>query len=183
MPITSIQDPAELDQFIAFLRERRVRSYLEIGLALGGTFEKVVLGLPDCHRAVGIDLRPSTELYDVLSRLGRAKPHCKTRFIWGPSCEWNTVQSALADGPYDAVLIDADHRLEGVTADWEIYRRSAKYIAFHDIAKQPGWKDREGIPIEVPKLWAELKAEHKTTEIISPGSFMGIGVVECQLSR
>ena len=37
-------------------------------------------------------------------------------------------------GPFDAILIDGDHSLAGVSKDWQLYGELAPLVAFHDIA-------------------------------------------------
>jgi hypothetical protein len=77
-----------------------------------------------------------------------------------------------------AALIDGDHRYEGVKADWEAYRKVASIIAFHDIVGDGQAEKKTNIPVEVPRLWQEIKASGlRVREFIAPGSKMGIGVV------
>lgn len=168
----AVQDPQELERFVAFLRERRVSSYLEVGVRFGGTFEAVVMGVPTIVRAVAIDPYPTSELYRVLDRLRRSRPATDIQFIRGHASDLAVAEAA---GRFDAIFIDGDHRYQSVRDDWETYHRRGLMVAFHDIAKQDGWKDRDGVPIEVPRLWQEIKNE-RSIEIVAPGSFMGIGI-------
>jgi len=88
------------------------------------------------------------------------------------------VQVAIAqDGPFDALLIDGDHTYEGVKADWENYGHLAKLVAFHDIVGHDQSERVTGRRVEVPRLWAEIKAAGaETVEFVAPESSMGIGV-------
>jgi hypothetical protein len=80
-------------------------------------------------------------------------------------------------GPYDACLIDADHRLEAVTADWQYYGRQARIVAFHDVAGRGVVARKSGLRVEVPALWDVLKEKYRHVEIVESGQKMGIGVL------
>ena len=97
--------------------------------------------------------------------------------IFGDCRAAEVVAAVRARGPYDAVFIDADHRYESVAADWAIYRTVAPIVAFHDIAECGAKDKRTGYPVEVPRLWAELKPQHRHQEFIEPDSIFGIGVL------
>jgi hypothetical protein len=72
-------------------------------------------------------------------------------------------------GPIDLVLIDANHRYDAVKRDFEINRAFPhRFLALHDITGAR--RGTEG----VARLWAELEGDK--TEIVEPGSKMGIGV-------
>jgi cephalosporin hydroxylase len=77
----------------------------------------------------------------------------------------------------DFLLIDGDHRYEGVKKDWELYKdivRSGGIVAFHDIVEHPYHPD-----CEVNRLWKEIKEKYETQEIISEPdqNWGGIGIV------
>jgi len=70
---------------------------------------------------------------------------------------------------YEWVFIDAGHFYEEVRADWLTFGLlSDDIVCFHDILYP-----------HVAKLWAEIKAEHETLEIVSDPmtEWHGIGVV------
>jgi cephalosporin hydroxylase len=166
-----LQHPVELEWFIDLLRWRRVRSYLEVGVRFGETFAAVLRGVESIQRAVAVDI----ELTDELRRV---EAHACIDLIEGNSGDVQTFMAALSNGYPEAVLIDGDHRYDAVRRDWELYGPHAKIVAFHDIAKEEGWVDRDGVPIEVPRLWREIRGSRAVTvELVAPGSFMGIGVL------
>ena len=51
-----LQNEAEMRELIALFKTEKVRSYLEIGAKFGGSFWKIVNGLPTGSRAVAVDL-------------------------------------------------------------------------------------------------------------------------------
>jgi hypothetical protein len=53
--------------------------------------------------------------------------------LFGDSQTPATHKLVKGRGPYDAMLIDGDHTLTGVSRDWELYKSCAPVIAFHDI--------------------------------------------------
>jgi hypothetical protein len=87
-------------------------------------------------------------------------------------------------GPYDAILIDGDHSYAAVKSDWLMYGSLTPLTVFHDIAGEGESDKSRGIPVEVPRLWAEIKATGvETREFIAPDSRMGIGVVIKPMER
>lgn len=101
----------------------------------------------------------------------------KCSALFGDSQTEATKRLVVGRGPYDAVLIDGDHTLQGVTRDWLLYRDIAPLVAFHDIVGEGMVEKVGGRPVDVPVLWDRLKAEHETIEFVDAGSSMGIGVV------
>lgn len=178
------QNEWELRSFIAFLAERGVRRYLEIGAREGDTFHEIMLALPTGETGVAVDLpgglwgKESTrdQLPRAVADIERRGRHASCLF--GDSQTDATRRLVVGRGPYDAILIDGDHSYSGVRADWETYGRMAPIIAFHDIVGTGEIERVHGNPVEVPRLWAEIKDSGlQTVEFIAPDSKMGIGVV------
>jgi hypothetical protein len=178
------QNESELRGFIGLLQERNVRSYLEIGARHGDTFHEVMLGLPVGSRGVAVDLpgglwgtlKSRRALEAAVRDLNARGYRCSALF--GDSQTAATRRLVVGRGPYDAILIDGDHTLPGVTRDWEAYGRMAPIVAFHDIVGTGCAEKRGGRPVEVPILWDALRRmPHATCEFVAPGSRMGIGVV------
>lgn len=182
----ALQDPAELDQFIAYLVSKNVRSYLEIGARYGGTFERVMMALPKGSVGVAIDFpggdfgdeRSAEDLVATVRRL--RQNGYDVRCIFGPSMSGQVLDRALqpASAPYDAILIDGDHSCRGVWFDWMTYGPSGRLVALHDIAAPADYTNGAGCKVEVGRVWAELKPMFPHVEFITPGSNMGIGVIE-----
>lgn len=168
-----VQDLAELELFVKFVSEQNIRSYLEIGSKYGGSFWRVVRAMPRGSLAVAVDLpfqsefkRPISEPYlkQVVTdlRTGGYDAH----LILGDSTSGQTVEAVRQHAPFDLCLIDANHAESFVREDWANYGPMAKVVAFHDISydmkrNHPG----KIFPIEVPKVWNEIKTGFRHQEI------------------
>jgi hypothetical protein len=165
------------------LRQRNVQRYLEIGTRHGDAFHAVVSSLPAGATGVAVDM-PGGPWGHPHSRkfLMRAIADLNHRGYWcsalfGDSHTLATRQLIQGRGPFDAILIDGDHTLDGVTTDWELYGKMAPLVAFHDIAGVGQMERRRGHQVEVPVLWSKIKQQAEVREFIAPDSRMGIGCV------
>lgn len=186
------QDEAEITAFCDLLAGEGVTSYLEVGSKFGGSLWRVAKALPVGSRIVAVDMPNGTKAWPE-SRLSLKA--CVTRLcaegydariIWGNSTDPKIIEEVRALGPFDACLIDADHRWNpsnphpnGVQADWLNYGPMAKIVAFHDLAwkRAPDWV---GTRINVPEFWQSIKGDFERTEkiILCPtGKNNGIGVL------
>lgn len=175
----------ELLPFIALLQQKGVTSYLEIGARHGDTFDMVSRSLVRGSKVVAVDLAggawgtPSSLkfLKEAVGGLAGRDAH----MILGDSTNESVIEQVRALGPYDAMLIDGDHRYNGVKKDFENYSPMGSIIAFHDIVGEgQATKDGNAYPVEVPRLWSEIKASGDYAEIyefVGDGSTMGIGVI------
>jgi Methyltransferase domain len=180
-----LQDPAELQQFINILKQENVRSYLEIGSKHGGSLWRIALSLPKGSRIVTVDLPhgdgsfkdSEPNLKQCCVALMRKGYDVHT--VLGNSIEPQTVEKVRALGPFDACFIDANHTEPFVRKDWANYGPMARIVAFHDI----GWIAEERItkkfPIDVPRIWAEIKQPYRWQEfkLHHTGRDNGIGVL------
>lgn len=177
------QNEQELRGFIGLLLERGVRRYLEIGSRHGDTFHEVMMALPEGSVGVAVDLpgglwgtsKSRQQLQAAVADLNRRGRKCSVLF--GDSQTDATKRLIAGRGPYDAILIDGDHTLVGVSKDWSHYGQMAPLVAFHDIVGAGMREKVHGREVEVPILWERLKAEHSVAEFIADGSAMGIGVI------
>lgn len=174
------QMQAELASFITLLQKTGCQSYLEIGARCGDTFRAVMMALPVGSVGVAVDLpnngwgeeRSEDKLRNVCRELRDAG--YRASCILGSSRNLDVIEQARLFAPFDAVFIDGDHSLEGVTADYNNYKTMAKkLISFHDIA----WKPDGNCHIGVPELWGHLSETHEISEFIAKDSRMGIGVL------
>lgn len=177
------QNESELGGFIALLQAQSVRSYCEIGARHGDTFVAVMESLPVGSRGIAVDLPGGLWGKDsTRPALERAVVHLIDKgydvsWLFGDSTTPATRAQIVGRGPYDAILIDGDHTYAGVTKDWELYGRMARLVAFHDIVGTGEIEKVHGNVVEVPRLWAEIRATGKrVSEFIDEGSRMGIGV-------
>lgn len=166
-----LQDQQELDEYCALLKREGVRSYLEIGSKFGGSLWRAANALPSGSRVMCVDLPNGTKSWvnsreslkscvDQLRRNGY-----DAHVVWGSSQSSDVIRKCSLLGPYDAVMIDADHRMAGVTADWDNYHgTSRKIVSFHDISWQraPDWR---GTRIDVPQFWDSIKNDYRHEEI------------------
>ena len=183
-----LQDLSEFDQFCKLLVAEKVRSYLEIGCWSGGTIQIIAANvLPPKSRIVAVDkpFKPTKEsqLRQTINDL-RFKKGFDAYVIIGDSADPKIMEAADTLGPYDAVFIDGDHRIEYVKSDWENYGKMGRIVGFHDIARDVP-QDEHGGPHEVASFWKEFKIGRRYKEFISeasrtaakPKGAFGIGVV------
>jgi cephalosporin hydroxylase len=179
------QDEAEIAAFCALLASEGVTSYLEVGSKFGGSLWRVANALPKGSRIVAVDLPGGTKAWKESEAslkacvLALVDLGYDARIIWGNSMDPAVIEQVAALGPFDAALLDADHRLPGVTADFANYGPMASIVAFHDLAwrRAPEWV---GTRIDVPQFWASIKGDYARTEeiILCPtGKNNGIGVL------
>lgn len=178
------QDEFELRSLIALMQGRGVGRYLEIGARHGDTFHEVVCSLPIGSTAVAVDLPGALWGTDKSRQhLERAVADLVARgynasCLFGDSQTEATKRLIVGRGPFDAVLIDGDHTLAGVTRDWQLYGDMAPLVAFHDIVGTGQSEKVHGSPVEVPILWESIKRSGvDVREFVAPGSRMGIGCV------
>lgn len=178
------QNPYELSKFVELLQAEKVSSYLEIGARHGDTFFDVMRSLPRGSRGLAVDMpggnwgthKSRTHLLRVCSEL--SKLGYQVECLFANSQLDATAEMIAAHGAFDAALIDGDHLYEGVKRDWDLYQRCARIVAFHDIAGDGQTQRRTNLPVEVPRLWSEIKASNlRHVEFIDTDSCMGIGVV------
>lgn len=163
-----LQDREELVAFAAFIAEKQVRSYLEIGLWTGRT-------LCALHRVFGFGKVAGCD-HGWAQRLGlplHLPPDAA--FFAGDSDSEDFLRWREGLGHIDLVLIDANHRYNAVRRDVEINRRFPhRFLALHDIL------GRDRATAGVGRLWRELEGNKRA--LIRPpdapgyGRAMGIGI-------
>lgn len=183
------QYQAEVEWLQNLIRTNNVRSYLEIGGWFGGTLWHYGRTLPAGSRLVSVDepnphngtLPHLQQCRDALLGLGY-----DVRLLIGSSHDPSIVRQAEILGPYDLILIDADHMMDAVRQDWANYCPMGRIVALHDINwKRPkGWVDwKDGRPINCPEFWEEIKSswglhgERFTEARLDPSGQNGIGVL------
>lgn len=180
----ALQDENELRLYVDLVRDRGVRSYLEVGAKFGGTFRRVGNALPKGSRLVAVDLPGGTRAWkeseaSLTHHVLELYHHgYDARVIWGDSTDAKVIEQVKAFAPFDLVLIDANHTLPYVRKDWINYGPMGRMVAFHDIA----WRRKagfDGTPIDVPEFWNSIKNEFVYREIkcCPSGKNNGIGVL------
>ena len=141
-----------------------VKILLVIGSKHGGLEHHIGRRFPDMD-IVSVDIAPQAD---------NAAPEVITGSSADPE-----IQQVLRDHyEFDAVFIDGDHTLAGVTADWNFAKTlSPDRIYFHDVAD--GLKHRRE-DCHAHELWAQIKQTHITDEMIVGCGWGGIGEVTWQ---
>jgi hypothetical protein len=179
------QNEFELNSFIQFLRDHNVRRYLEIGARHGDTYHDVMMSLPVNSVGVAVDYpgalwgtHKSKQCLSDVNYFLKTRGYLSTVLI-GDSTSPEVIKAIKALSPFDAILIDGDHRYEGVKQDWINFQDLAPIVAFHDIVGEGQSEKVSNNPVEVPRLWREIKDEipELCVEFIDAGSKMGIGIV------
>jgi predicted O-methyltransferase YrrM len=178
------QVDAEINGLIGVFQREGVRSYLEIGSKFGGSLWRIAKALPKGSRIVSVDLPKGTKAWPESSASLKAcvlrliDEGYDARIIWGGSTDVAVIEQVRALAPFDAILIDANHTLPYVTADFANYAPMGRLIAFHDIAwrRAPEWV---GVRIDVPQFWDSIKGGYRHEEFRScpTGKNNGIGVL------
>ncbi len=150
------QVPDEIAPCIMAILEsgEEIRSYLEIGVAAGGTtflfdhffqLERVILVDDNKHHKAG--LRPG-----ILKGL-QNRPGLHFREFIGKSCDEDVLEKVRPNAQFDVVFIDGDHLYPGVKLDTVLYLpflRRGGFLVLHDSA-MPEWG--------VMRIVRELKAD------------------------
>lgn len=172
--VPTSQFSSEFDQLVAFYRELKPMTVLEIGTMHGGTLWHWLHQAPDGARVMNIDpLMTNTPGMDLL-RMWKswAREGVEFKTIVGLSHDASARDDALEwlGGLIDFLFIDGDHTYRGVKRDWDQYAGRAKVIAFHDLIQH--------LPhFGVHKLFGELKDKgYETREFYSQGNQRGGGI-------
>ncbi len=173
----------EIQGFIDLLCSENVRSYLEIGCRYGDTWHAVGSALEQGSRLVGLDLPGAKSGFEhkgghqdsgdylELAASDLRKQGQDAVVIIGNSHKRNTIETARAAGPYDAILIDGDHTAAGVNSDWDDYGPMGRIVAFHDISGNGKWA------LQIRPIFQLLAKKLRSTTIIHDDLRRGIGVL------
>ncbi len=163
-PVPILQGESEFSALLEIFRRHNPLRVLEIGTYHGGTLYHWLQNTDSLTRivsldsyAVGVDNR---RLYDEWNVDG-----ADLIVMEGNSHLSTTVEKVRRHGPYDFVAIDAGHFYKEVKQDWDNYLPMVKpggMICLHDILTHPVWPS-----IEVGQLWAEIKKDYLTFEIVA----------------
>ncbi len=177
------QDLTEFGLFLKLIRDENVGSYLEIGSKHGGSMWRIATTLPKGARVVSVDLPHGDGSFkDSQPNLEQCISELKKRgydahLFLTDSMDRTTVDAVTALGPFDLVLIDANHTEPYVRHDWANYGQLGRIVAFHDIGWQPRPEPSKKMPIDVPRIWAEIKNSYRSMEIRKCPRDNGIGIL------
>lgn len=204
--VTALQHRNELEQFIQFLRAKEPRVALEIGMFQGGTLYVWARTFNSIQHITCVDKPVWNEM--VHERRRDLYPtfsddtHIDINF--GDSHAVSTYEKVVESvgENVDFLFIDGDHSYDGVSQDFETYRKLVDdngIIAFHDIKrhakdqqeKAAQLRDNETLQERhvsvglqrwngVSTFWKEIQDEFTTREFLTHPKQMGagIGVVE-----
>lgn len=180
--IAPVQIRSEIESLLRMLSVDPPLRILEIGTARGGTLFLLSRVARSDAVIASIDLPGGDfgggyrrESFLLLKTLPRRRQ--TLRLIRADSHRPSTltaVRRVFGGQPLDLLLIDGDHRYQGVRADLAMYGplvRPGGRIAIHDIV--PGSADRVG---GVPHFWQELRGLHPSFELVRDWNQQGFGI-------
>jgi predicted O-methyltransferase YrrM len=177
----AMQKVAELAPLLALLARRRPTTVVEIGTYRGGCFFAFCRVADRNGTLVSVDLPGGMfgggyndeELRDLR---GYGLPGQSLHFVAADSQDAATRDAVVArlDGRrIDFLMIDGDHRYEGVRRDFELYSPfvgSDGLIALHDILPHP-----EAPLCQVDIFWNEVKSDYRHVELVDAAEEWGVG--------
>lgn len=178
-----LQNLGEFYDFLKLILQYDVRSYLEVGSKHGGSLWRVGTTMPVGSQIVSVDLpHGDTSFKESEPHLRACVEALKGRgydahLFLTDSTDLETIESVRALGPFDLCFLDGNHTEAFVRKDWANYGPMAKMVAFHDINWKPRPVPSKKMPIEVPRVWEELKKSHKHIEFKRDLRDNGIGVL------
>jgi hypothetical protein len=163
------QFPDELADFLIYLRDKKIKSFLNIGTYNGVTFNFIsdYLNIFNSVRCVSLDsiehnIAIKKDEYEYLTK--------SSDFFIGQN--------------FDLVFIDGDHSYEGVKKDYENVGKYAKYCAFHDV-DDDFIRNDANLNGGVCRFWQEIKKKNdlvfNTDKKTIP--IMGIGLVKQNVGK
>ena len=185
LELGAMQKPVELMFFLEHLKDKKLKTVVEIGTANGGVLYALCQMAADDAHLISIDL-PGGEFgggypVEALKRFKKfRKGHQVLDFLMEDSHSpktKNKLTELLGNNSIDLLFIDGDHTYKGVKQDWQMYSPLVKKggtIAFHDICTHLN------VPrCEVDKFWKQVKKGKQSIEYIDTNdtSWGGIGVI------
>jgi hypothetical protein len=160
------QNAKELDDFLRFIKEKKVNLYLEIGLYAGDTFKAVYDTLLETwggdtskFRILGIDMPSNSEAFKVAQERIEKMPGAS--IWWTSSTDPQTVEEVIQEcnkwfdtfyhngpngDPVSLVFIDGDHSFTQSKDDFLAYKDWFEYVAFNDISPRTIPQNRKKHP-------------------------------------
>jgi predicted O-methyltransferase YrrM len=177
----AMQKLAEFAPLLTLLARRRPTVVVEIGTYRGGSFYAFCKVADPHAMLLSIDLPgglfgggySGEELHTIRGYGLRTQ---SLHFLASDSHEESTrdeLANRLGGRPIEFLMIDGDHRYDGVRRDFELYSPlvgPGGLIALHDILPHP----REPL-CQVDVLWDEVKRQHRHLELVDPGEDWGAG--------
>jgi cephalosporin hydroxylase len=165
------QYPNQLSKLIKYVSDKKVNSYLEIGVRWGGTFiimNEVLKRLNPNLISYACDI---VGMSNILTEYKSISPFT---YLWQDSRQQEFLDNF--NHVVDMVFIDGDHTYQGIRDDYlTAVLLGARYIIFHDISS-------DQVP-EVKEFWDKIKQDYTYYEFVDQydsvdGTFLGIGIIE-----
>ena len=176
------QIPEEYYELLTFFKTSKIKKYLELGVANGGSFFVNSIFLQHtaskihCVDNLAYKEAPSVKqtyekIYSKVSKLEALFPDKEFKFFNQATDEFF---SANKDNIYDCIFIDADHSYAGVKKDYINslnHIESGGYLIFHDI---------NNTETGVAQCWKEIQTKHHVVGTFSHPVVMncGIGIIQ-----
>lgn len=175
------QVPTEMREFTEWLKDRDIKSVLEIGVFKGGTCACWKGLFPDAY-VLGIDIGTGSDYLVRDGSLFGLQKRYGFELMLGSNSRLPETFGKVKDKRFDFIFIDGNHSYEAVKSDYEMYRplvREKGIMVFHDI-KDTEFQRMHGCFVGV--FWDDLKSgvfgDHSVKEFIDPDEdWGGIGVV------
>jgi cephalosporin hydroxylase len=173
--VKTLQIPSEITALAREVASIKPKLILEIGTARGGTL--LIWSRIASEEVITCDLQDMTHQGELYRQFPAPGSPCKITLLSGDShtaAFRQRVAQALNGRKADFLFIDGDHRVEGVTSDFNDYKefvRPGGLIAFHDIVeKQP-------LPTnQVYHLWKTIKDKYPSQEFVNDRNQCGFGI-------
>jgi len=164
------QNELEFLRLLDLYKKRKPKRVLEIGTYQGGSLYHWIKNSAENSVIVSVD----NQHINYQQYPGWIDNTAQLRYFKGDSHSKEAFNFVKQDAPYDWLFIDGDHSYEGVKQDWLDYGGLVEsgVVAFHDILPHSPY---EGQPIEVDKLWNEIKKDYLYKEIIEEHDEWEIG--------
>jgi len=164
----AMQKSEELHALIEYLKTKKIKTIVEIGVSTAGTTSILKREFPDAI-VVGVDAGTNDNIEQNSTKYG-------FEFVHGDSHNPETLEkvlSLLPDRKIDFLFIDGGHEYHNVKRDYEMWGKYANIIGFHDILYNATNSNDE-----VYLFWNRIKKGRKVFEFTQQTGWGGIGVIE-----
>jgi predicted O-methyltransferase YrrM len=169
------QRRSEILRLAQRVRERDPKIIVEIGTAYGGTL--FIWAHCASEAAITCDIAIKPFVIPLYRSFPPPQSRCGIAALTGDTHQAafkQRLQKTLGGRPIDFLFIDGDHRLAGVTRDFELYAelvRPGGIIAFHDILEKQPFPGNQ-----VYHLWKKINMNFRHEELIDNPDQIGAGI-------